>query len=75
MVAAVAGGEAAPAAAAAEQPVQSSGKSDALPRSAQAFAPDSSIAVAPALRNLPLEAEPLLQLPATTPLPRPRPKF
>ena len=74
-VVAAAGGEAAPAAAAAEQPVQSSGKSDALPRSAQAFAPDSSIAVAPALRNLPLEAEPLLQLPATTPLPRPRPKF
>jgi D-alanyl-D-alanine carboxypeptidase len=69
-----ASGETLPAAALKEGPA-ASGKSDALPRSVQAFAPDNSLPIAPALRNLPLDSEPPLQLPATTPLPRPRPQF
>lgn len=74
-VVAAASAEAMPAAAAKEQPAPKAGKSDALPRSAQAFAPDSSLVFAPVLRNVPEDSEPPLQLPATTPLPRPRPKL
>jgi D-alanyl-D-alanine carboxypeptidase len=58
-----------------EPPTLHAGKSDALPRSAQAFAPDSSLAVPPVLRNIQADSEPPLQLPATAPLPRPRPKL
>jgi D-alanyl-D-alanine carboxypeptidase len=58
-----------------EQPTLNTGKSDALPRSAQAFAPDTSLAVPPVLRNIQTDSEPPLQLPATAPLPRPRPKL
>jgi len=64
-----------PANAPKETPAVSSGKSDALPRSVQAFAPDSSPAIPPELRNMATDSEPPLQLPATTPLPRPRPQF
>jgi D-alanyl-D-alanine carboxypeptidase len=64
-----------PPAAVKEQPAPQSGKSDALPRSAQAFAPESSLVIAPALRNMSVDSEPPLQLPATAPLPRPRPKL
>jgi len=67
--------DAVPPAAPNEQPAPKSGKSDALPRSAQAFAPESSLVFAPALRDLPADSEPPLQLPAIAPLPRPRPKL
>jgi hypothetical protein len=74
VVAAAASGEAVPVTALTDQTV-ASGKSDALPRAAQAFAPESSLASTPALRNIPAETDPPLQLPATAPLPRPRPKL
>jgi D-alanyl-D-alanine carboxypeptidase len=74
-VVAAAGGEVVPPVAPKEQPTLKSGKSDALPRSAQAFAPESSLVLAPVLRDLPADSEPPLQLPATAPLPRPRPKL
>jgi D-alanyl-D-alanine carboxypeptidase len=74
-VVAAAGADAVPAAALTEPPTLHTGKSDALPRSAQAFAPDSSLAVPPVLRNIPADSEPSLPLPATAPLPRPRPKL
>jgi hypothetical protein len=65
-----------PAAAAAPTPLlHSSGKSDALPRAAQAFASENSLPVAPVLRDMAVDSEPPLQLPASVPLPRPRPKF
>jgi hypothetical protein len=67
--------DAVPPAAPNEQPAPKTGKSDALPRSAQAFAPESSLVFAPALRDLPADSEPPLQLPAIAPLPRPRPKL
>ena len=70
-----ASGEAVPPVALKEQPAPPAGKSDALPRSAQAFAPESSLVFAPALRDLPADSEPPLQLPAIAPLPRPRPKL
>jgi D-alanyl-D-alanine carboxypeptidase len=68
-------GEAIPPTVLKEQPAPKSGKSDALPRSAQAFAPESSLVLVPELRNMPVDSEPPLQLPATAPLPRPRPKL
>jgi D-alanyl-D-alanine carboxypeptidase len=74
-VVAAASAEAVPAPAMKEQPAPKAGKSDALPRSAQAFAPESSLVFAPILRSLAEDSEPPLQLPATAPLPRPRPKF
>ena len=74
-VVAAASGEAIPPAALKEQPAPPTGKSDALPRSAQAFAPESSLVIAPVLRNLSADSEPPLLLPATAPLPRPRPKL
>jgi hypothetical protein len=58
-----------------EQPTTKAGKSDALPRSAQAFAPENSLVFAPVLRTVPEDSEPPLQLPATAPLPRPRPQL
>jgi D-alanyl-D-alanine carboxypeptidase len=71
-----ANGETVPPAALKGQPVpEQTGKSDALPRSAQAFAPEGSLVFAPALRDLPADTEPPLQLPAIAPLPRPRPKL
>ncbi|HLL26117.1 MAG TPA: serine hydrolase [Xanthobacteraceae bacterium] len=69
-----ANGDAVPATSVKERPAtptQQAGKSDALTHTAQAFAPDSSIAVPPVLRNI--QTEPPLQLPAIAPLPRPRP--
>jgi D-alanyl-D-alanine carboxypeptidase len=72
-VVAAAGADAAPVAVK-EQSTTKAGKSDALPRSAQAFAPENSPVFAPALRDLPADSEPPLQLPAIAPLPRPRPK-
>lgn len=70
-----ASGEAIPPVVLKEQSASKSGKSDALPRSAQAFAPESSLVLVPELRNMPVDSEPPLQLPATAPLPRPRPKL
>ncbi len=74
-VVAAASGEAVPPAALKEKSAPQAGKSDALPRSAQAFAPESSLVLVPELRNMTADSEPALQLPATAPLPRPRPKL
>ncbi len=70
-----ASGEAVPPAALKEQATPPAEKADALPRSAQAFAPDSSLVFAPVLRSMGEDAEPPVELPATAPLPRPRPKL
>jgi len=70
-----ASGEAVPPAALKEQATPPAEKADALPRSAQAFAPDSSLVFTPVLRSMGEDAEPPVELPATAPLPRPRPKL
>jgi D-alanyl-D-alanine carboxypeptidase len=70
-----ASGEAMPPAAMQEQAAPPAGKTDALPRSVQAFAPDHPNVFAPVLRTMPEDSEPPVELPATAPLPRPRPNL
>lgn len=70
-----ASGEAVPPAALKEQATPPAAKADAPPHSAQAFAPDSSLVFVPVLRSMAEDSEPPAELPATAPLPRPRPKL
>jgi D-alanyl-D-alanine carboxypeptidase len=70
-----ASGDTVPPAAMPQQPAPQAGKTDALPRSVQAFAPDHPSVFAPVLRTMPEDSEPPAELPATAPLPRPRPNL